>query len=90
MENIIEEIKEERKRQDRIWGEQNHHPERWLRILMEEVGEASEASLEAYPVKEQIRDRLFWLKKYRTELTHVAAVAIAAIECFDREDNNDK
>ncbi len=63
----------ERKRQDGKWGEQNHHPLKWLAILAEEFGEASKAWLEGEGVK------------YRDELVHVAAVALAAIESFDRQ-----
>ena len=68
------------------WGEQNHYPEKWLAILMEEVGEASRATLEAYPVKKQLKSRLFWLKEYREELIQVAAVAISAIDSLERNE----
>jgi hypothetical protein len=70
----------ERKRQDEKWGEQNHQPMEWLMILGEEVGEANKAALEAnFGGKEII--------KYRDELVHVAAVALAAIESFDRKEH---
>jgi len=62
----------ERDRQDGKWGEQNHSPEKWIVILIEECGEAAKAILE----KESYQ--------YRDELIHVAAVAIAAVESFDR------
>ncbi len=65
-------VQAERDRQDRKWGEQNHHPYKWLSILMEEVGEASKAVLESE------------LVDYHKELTHVAAVAIAAAESLER------
>ena len=65
----------ERKRQDQKWGEQNHEPMKWLAILGEEYGEACAAILEN-------REMEPW--RYRVELVHVAAVAIAAVECFDR------
>jgi hypothetical protein len=59
----------ERARQVVKWGaNQSHSPERWLVILMEEVGEASAAILEGKPA-----DML-------TELSHVAAVATAWME----------
>ena len=69
----IEGIKTERLRQDNKWGEQNHHPEKWMNILMEEVGEASKAILE--------QD----FEQYRKELIEVAAVAVAAIESYHRD-----
>ncbi|MFH2143069.1 MAG: hypothetical protein ABIJ97_11635, partial [Bacteroidota bacterium] len=63
---------EERNRQDNKWGEQNHHPYKWLAILQEEVGEASKAILESS------------LLKYRDECIQVCAVALAMIECLER------
>lgn len=67
----------ERKRQDAKWGEQNHQPAEWLMILGEEYGEAAKAALEAqFGGKEII--------KYRDEMVQVAAVALAAVESFDR------
>lgn len=36
----------ERLRQNQRWGEQNHTPEIWLAILVEEVGEIARAMLE--------------------------------------------
>jgi hypothetical protein len=67
----------ERRQQDEKWGEQNHDPYVWLCILGEEVGEANEAVLEArFGGKEII--------KYRDEMVQIAAVALAAIEAFDR------
>ena len=77
MENILEEIKQERFDQDVKWGEQNHNPFKWLTILMEEVGEASKDALGDYS------------QGYRDELIQVAAVTVAMIECYDRNLNND-
>lgn len=67
----------ERERQDRLWGEQNHPPALWLAILTEEVGEVAKEIAEASA-------RPFEPRWYRTELVHVAAVAVAAIESLDR------
>lgn len=70
---VLVEVRSERIRQDATWGEQNHHPLYWLAILGEEVGEANEAALrQSY-------------SEYRKELLQVAAVAVAAIESFDRQ-----
>jgi len=77
MDKIINEIKIERQCQDEKWGEQNHSPEWWMQILMEEVGEASQAILEA-------KFGMWTLDNYRAEIIQVAAVAIAMLECFDR------
>ena len=72
MDELLKQIREERGKQDNKWGIQNHDPFYWLSILMEEVGEASKASLQ----------RKRW--QYRKELIQVAAVAVAAIEALDR------
>lgn len=70
-------VVEERNRQDTKWGEQNHHAIEWLSILGEEVGEAFKGANEAH-----------WggksYENYRAEMIQVAAVAIAAVECLDR------
>lgn len=73
MKNILSEIQHERTKQDDKWGEQNHNTNKWLVILGEEYGEVCKASLE--------RD---WLQ-YRKELIQVAAVAVAALESYDRQ-----
>lgn len=79
MKQILNEISFERSRQDLKWGEQNHSPADWLTILVEEVGEAAKAALET-----KLQGRHDFYTKYRIELVHVAAVAVAAIECLDR------
>lgn len=77
MENILNEIKAERQRQDAKWGEQNHHPFVWLAILGEEVGEVNKAALEhSFSGKS--------LDEYREELIQVASVAVAMVECLDK------
>lgn len=74
---VLEDVIEERHRQDAKWGEQNHDPFAYLTILMEEVGEASQAAL---------HDRFGGPKAgtFRAEMVQVAAVAVAIIECIDR------
>ena len=62
----------ERKHQDIKWGEQNHRPHTWIVALQEELGETCKNILECEP------------RKYRNEMVQVAAVALAAIECYDR------
>ena len=72
--NIFQNIALERRRQDAKWGEQNHDAFLWLAILGEEFGEAAKAAVEG-----RIAD-------LRTELIHVAAVAVAAIESLNRNE----
>lgn len=64
----------ERARQDAKWGVQNHSSFKWLTILTEELGEAAQEILEDDEPA-----------KLRHELVQVAAVALAFIECLDKQ-----
>ena len=44
-------IQIEREAQDEKWGEQRHSDEKWLAILLEELGEAAKAVLEKNSVQ---------------------------------------
>jgi len=72
-EDVLVEVHGECNRQDTLWGEQNHAPEKWLAILLEEAGEAAKAFLDGERAN------------YREELVQVAAVAVTAIESLDRK-----
>ncbi|EMF82198.1 hypothetical protein LEP1GSC188_3371 [Leptospira weilii serovar Topaz str. LT2116] len=85
-EKIINEINEERDRQDLKWGEQNHSPMEWSVILLEEVGETGKAALETHFRYNEKDD----YSEYRNELIQVAAVAIAMIESHDRNQTKEK
>ena len=77
---ILEEVTVERVRQDQKWGEQNHDPFKWAAILGEEVGEVNRAVLEMHFNEDpEMADDL------RIELIQVAAVAVAAVQCMDRQ-----
>jgi NTP pyrophosphatase (non-canonical NTP hydrolase) len=78
MADILSEIRAEREQQDAKWGEQNHQPADWATILVEEVGEVAKAALEWKFAGRSLR-------LYRDELVQVAAVAVAMIECYDRQ-----
>lgn len=69
----------ERERQDTLWGIQNHAPQQWLHVLVEEVGEVAKAINDSHFGGEP------WTE-YRTEMVQVAAVALAAIESYDRNE----
>ena len=69
---ILQDIEGERERQETKWGEQNHAPELWQVILLEEIGEAAKALLEGDA------------PGYRAEMIQAAAVTIAAIGSLDR------
>ena len=76
----------ERNRQDAKRGEQNHPPQFWTGILGEEYGEYCQA------VNETVFDNGAEAKlkggaaNMITEFTHVAAVAVGAIECLLRNE----
>ena len=72
MQEIFKEIREERKRQDKKFGEQHHSLPVWNLILGEERGEVERAILD--------HD----VEQARTELIEVAAVAVAMIQSIDR------
>lgn len=74
---IVMEVVHERDRQDNKFGEQNHDPFTYITVLMEEVGEFSQAALHTRfggPAAEKLRE----------EAVQVAAVALAIVECIDR------
>lgn len=93
---IIRDVLAERRRQDAKFGEQNHPPQDWLAILAEEVGEFSRAHMDLYytqPLEPgvSIEERNAFQasidakrRHLREELVQVAAVAIAMLECADR------
>ena len=83
-EMIIREIISERKRQDKLWGIQNHDPMVWLSIIGEEYGEACQAANDAFFSKKEDKIGDDKWSKYRIELIETAACALAAIECLDR------
>lgn len=70
---ILQLVRNERLRQDRKWGVQNHPPCKWITIAVEELGEAAEAALE---------DKY---DQYVKELVECAASCVAAIECIVRQ-----
>lgn len=79
-EDVLEEVKAERVRQDVKWGEQNHNPFVWLAIIGEEKGEADEAALKS------MLEGGKTLSDYRDELVQIAATAVSAIESVDRNE----
>lgn len=78
---VISSVLEERTRQDKKWGEQNHSPEFWTGILGEEFGELAQAINET--VFDNGSDKGGY-ENMRTEAIHVAAVAIGFLECLER------
>ena len=79
---IIKKIKNERKKQNEKWGEQNHHPLMWFSIIGEEYGEMCHAFNE-YSFNNNIKE----LEKMQYEAIQVAACCVAMIECIERQAN---
>ncbi len=73
--SIIRDIRAERKRQDNKWGAKLHPNDKWLSILVEEVGEAATAQLNNDDVN------------LREELTQVAAVCVKWLEMLMEQKN---
>ncbi len=78
MNDVLAEVLRERTRQDKKWGEQNHHPMDWLSILGEEFGEVCEAANRAQ------WDTHVGEFPFRQECIEVAAVAVGIVESLDR------
>jgi len=84
----------ERDAQDLKWGEQNHDPITYIAILVEEVGEMTHDALHSrFATSEAPTGQAGSAEEYRqhmqlcmrTEAVHVAAVALAIVECIDRD-----
>lgn len=82
-ERIIQAVRDERKRQDEKWGEQNHFPPIWIGILGEEYGELCQAINETY-FDNPNKTHLGGYENMRKEAIHVAAVAVGFLECLER------
>lgn len=73
---VYRDIDNERNRQNAKWRAQKHLDSIWQTILTEEVGEAAQEVLTHELGVEGHGD-------LREELIHIAAVAVACIECLD-------
>jgi len=79
----MRDVLHERIRQDAMWGAQDHGLFVWNAILGEERGEFEQALLETC-VFDNGRQDEFTPERVRHELVQVCAVALAMIECIDR------
>jgi len=73
----------ERVNQEVKWGEKNHDPYRYSAILMEEIGEFCQATLQT-----QFGGEKGGIIRMRCEAVQIAAVALAIIECLDRNEGD--
>ncbi len=77
--NIIEDINKELKRQDELWGNQDHSFAEWIAILGEEFGEACQEVSEIR-MSETISDIIDAKHRLDEELIQVIAVCFRIIE----------
>ena len=82
-------IDEERERQDKKWGQQDHSQQAWVGILGEEYGEYCQAVNETY-LANATKKHEGGFANIMKELTHVAAVAVSAMECLMRNKGEEK
>lgn len=73
LDNVLDEVFTERKKQTAKWGEQTHTPADWYTVLGEEFGEVGHAINEGDVLN------------YREELIQTAAVCVAMVESIDRQ-----
>lgn len=76
---IIDDVIDERERQDEKWGEQNHFTERWATIIGEEYGEMCEAINEF-----RFNPTLETEEDIYTETIQTMASCMAMLECMER------
>lgn len=82
---ILTEIRAERARQDAKHGVQDHWPHEWLGVIQEELGEAAkEANDAVFVTTDDGVSPEERFARMRRELIEVAASAVAAVECMDR------
>lgn len=79
----VQDVLDERARQDAKWGVQDHLALCWLAILAEEFGEFAKHANEDY-WRPSNCDRY----AMRQEAVQVAAVALAIVECMDRTEGD--
>lgn len=80
----IDAVIAERQCQDVKWGQQNHDPQYWTGILMEEVSELAEAINETVFNNGPDERAKGGYTNMRAEAVQVAAVAVAFVEMLDR------
>ena len=87
--SALEKVVLERQRQDLKWGPpedlpKDRTPERWLAILMEEIGELSECVVEiGAAIEDGVTPDPIWASKLHKELVQSAGVAVSWLEWLD-------
>lgn len=83
--SVLLDIELEKIRQYAMWGEQNHSPVVYFAILAEEFGEVAKEVVEL-----NFNTSKKSLENLRNELIQTAAVAIAMVECLDRNKTDEQ
>lgn len=86
IQTVVKRVIEERKKQEQKWGQQNHNPFMWNAILVEEVGEVSQAILEAYDWVNKKFSAGSKLDDLKEELIQVIAVGVAMYQSIERNE----
>jgi NTP pyrophosphatase (non-canonical NTP hydrolase) len=81
---VAAEVLAERARQEAKWGEQNHDPFVYGAVLGEELGEFLQAALKARFESASVEASELRMDDLRKEAVQCAAVALAIVECIDR------
>lgn len=86
MDKIFQEIKAERRRQDKKWGAQrNHNNLEWLAILAEEFGEVAKAVTERDVPPIDAISQTPLENRIREELIQAAASCVVWLECINQK-----
>jgi hypothetical protein len=83
--DALRDVLAEREAQDEKWGVQDHSLTQWMPILGEEFGELCRAVLNADTFAKNASAKQRWVVEARSEAVQVAAVALAIVECIDRQ-----
>jgi len=75
----IDDVLDERRRQQAKYGRQDYEPFLWSAILNEEAGEFAQAAVDS-----RFGGSNAGVDRMREEAIQVAAVGIAIVECIDR------
>lgn len=77
---MMDKVFDERIRQNKKFGEQDHYLTSWMTILGEEYGEACKAALDTFNFKttEEYREKL--IPAYEEEIIQIIAVCFAILE----------
>jgi nicotinamide riboside kinase len=82
--SALHDVLQERTRQLKKWGTQNHDAFKWSAILGKEYGKVCKSIVDLNINEDDVEA---W-KNYRKESSHAGAVALAMIECLDRNVDN--